>query len=136
MVDHFCLIRNFLSSSNGCELINHGHRFVKLRKYLCFCYFMQQRKIFCSIKRIFSPKQQQIAPQKDVNLRPLPENQKGISDSLKGLTFFIFSSYERSECFISERSGDASYCAVKRNNASSSGFYEARLCRMKRHVVP
>ena len=22
-----------------------------------------------------------------------------------------------------------------RNNASSSGFYEARLCRMKRHVV-
>ena len=52
------------------------------------------------------------------------------------LSFFIFSSYERSECFIAEWNGAASYCEVKRNNASSSGFYEARLRRMKRHVVP
>ena len=62
----------------------------------------------------------------------------GISTGLKVvseipyiLQFFIFSLYERSECFISKRSGDASYCAVKRNNASSSGFYEAWLRRMK-----
>ena len=52
------------------------------------------------------------------------------------LSFFIFSSYEQSECFIAEQSGlprrnemktgAASYCGVKRNNASSSGvFYEA-----------
>ena len=70
MVDHFCLNWKILPSSNDCKLIYHGHRFVKLRKYLCFCLFMQQRKIFCSTERIFSPEQLQIAPKKDVNLRP------------------------------------------------------------------
>ena len=35
------------------------------------------------------------------------------------LSFFIFTSYARSECFISEWNEDASYCGVKRNNASS-----------------
>ena len=62
MVDHFRLIRKILPSSNGCKLMNYGHRFVKLRKYLCFCYFMQQRKIFCSTERTFAPKQTQYAP--------------------------------------------------------------------------
>ena len=37
MVDHFCLIRKILPSSNGYKLMENGHRFVKLRKYLCFC---------------------------------------------------------------------------------------------------
>ena len=36
MVDHFYLIRKILPSSNGCKLMNYGHRFVNLRKYLCF----------------------------------------------------------------------------------------------------
>ena len=34
-----------------------------------FAFFIQQRKNFSSIKRTFSPKQLQIAPIKDVNLR-------------------------------------------------------------------
>ena len=71
MVDHFRLIRNFLSSSNGCKLINHGHCFVISRKYLCFCFFMQQRKIFSSTERTFSPKQLQNVPKKDSDLRLL-----------------------------------------------------------------
>ena len=32
MVGHFHLIRNFISSSNGCGFIENGHRFVNLRK--------------------------------------------------------------------------------------------------------
>ena len=70
MVDPIGLIRNFLSSSNGCELIKNGHRFVNLRKYLCFCLFMQQRILFCSIKTTAISKQLQNAPKKDSNLRP------------------------------------------------------------------
>ena len=62
MVDHFRLIRNFLSSSNGCKLIKNAYRFVISRKYLCFCLFMQRRKIFYSTERTFSPKQTQNAP--------------------------------------------------------------------------
>ena len=62
LVDLVSLIRKILSSSNGCELIENGHRFVKLRKYLCFCLFMQQRKIFSSTERTFAPKQTQYAP--------------------------------------------------------------------------
>jgi len=57
VLEHFRLIRNFLSSSNGCKLINHGYRFVKLRKYLCFGLFMQQRKFFSSIKTTAIPEQ-------------------------------------------------------------------------------
>ena len=81
MVAHFCLIRNFLPSSNGCKLIENGHSFVNLRKYLCFCFFMQQRKFFCSIKRTFSPKQLQNAPKKDTNLRLLQKKGTKIGSS-------------------------------------------------------
>ena len=42
--------------------MNYGNWFTNLQKYLCFCFFIQQRKIFCSIKRTFSPKQTQHAP--------------------------------------------------------------------------
>ena len=48
---------NISQAQNGCKLIKNGYRFVISRKYLCFCLFMQQRKIFCSSKRPFSPKQ-------------------------------------------------------------------------------
>ena len=62
MVDQFRLIRKILSSSNGCELIENGHRFVNLRKHLCFQRFWKQRKFFYSTERTFSPKQTQHAP--------------------------------------------------------------------------
>ena len=61
MVGRFSLIRNFLPNSNGCKLVKNAHCFVKLRKYLCFCLFMQQRKFFSSTERTFSPKQTQNA---------------------------------------------------------------------------
>ena len=67
MVWHFCVIWNFLSSSNGCKLMNYAHRFAKLRNYLCF----YLEKIFCSTERTFSPTQTQNAPEKDGNLRLL-----------------------------------------------------------------
>ena len=38
-IDHFCLIRNFLLSSNGCKLVKNAFCFAKLRKYLCFKHF-------------------------------------------------------------------------------------------------
>ena len=62
MVDLFRLIRNFLSSSNGCKLVENGHSFVISRKHLCFQRFLKQRKIFCSTERTFSPKQTKNAP--------------------------------------------------------------------------
>ena len=71
MVDHFCLNWKILSSSNGCELVKNGYRFAKLRKYLWFCLFMQQRKIFSLNKTTAIPKQLQNAPKKDGNLRLL-----------------------------------------------------------------
>ena len=46
MVGHFRLIRNFLSNSNGCKLINHDHRFVISRKHLCFPFFLCSRENF------------------------------------------------------------------------------------------
>ena len=69
MVEFVSLIRKILSSSNGCELMNYGYRFVNLRKYLCFQRFLEQRKFFYSTERTFSPKQTQNAPKKDTNLR-------------------------------------------------------------------
>ena len=42
---------NISQAQNGCKLVENGYRFAKLRKYLCFCLFMQQRKIFCSNHR-------------------------------------------------------------------------------------
>ena len=42
--------------------MNYGHRFVNLRKYLCFQHFWKQRKFFCSSERTFAPKQMQNAP--------------------------------------------------------------------------
>ena len=57
MVDHFRLIRKILPSSNCCKLVENAHRFVNLRKYLCFGLFMQQRKFFSSTERTFSPEQ-------------------------------------------------------------------------------
>ena len=72
MVDQFRLIWKILPRSNGCRLVKNGYRFVKLRKYLCFCLFIQQRKIFSSTERTFSPKQTQNAPKKDGNLRLFP----------------------------------------------------------------
>jgi hypothetical protein len=83
-VDHFRLIRNFLSSSNGCELVKNAHSFVKLRKHLCFCLFIQQRKIFSSNKTTAIPKQLQNASKKDSDLRLLQKIKNGISDVLKG----------------------------------------------------
>ena len=71
MVDHFCLNWKILPSSNGCKLINYAHRFVISRKYLCFCLFMQQRKIFCSNKTTAIPGQLKNAPKKDSDLRLL-----------------------------------------------------------------
>ena len=71
MVDHFRLIRNFLSSSNGCKLVKNAHRFVNSRKYLCFCLFMQQRKLFSLNKTTAIPKQLQNAPEKDAKKRLL-----------------------------------------------------------------
>ena len=71
MVGHFRLIWKILPSSNGCRLTKNGYRFAKLRKYLCFCFFIQQRKIFSSIKRTFSPKQTQNVPKKDSKKRLL-----------------------------------------------------------------
>ena len=62
MVGLVGLIRKILLSSNGCELIENAQRFDNSRKYLCFGLFMQQRKIFCSSKRTFAPKQMQNAP--------------------------------------------------------------------------
>ena len=67
---------NVSQAQNGCKLVKNGYRFAKLRKYLCFGFFMQQRKIFCSIKRTFSPKQTPHAPKKDVNLRLYRRNKK------------------------------------------------------------
>ena len=66
MVGRFRLIRNFLPNSNGCKLVKNAHCFANLRKHLCFCLFIQQRKFFYSTERTFSPKQLQIAPIKDV----------------------------------------------------------------------
>ena len=71
MVDLVSLIWKILSSSNGCELTENAQRFNNSRKYLCFQRFLKQRKIFCSIKRTFSPKQTQYAPKKDSNWRLL-----------------------------------------------------------------
>ena len=71
MVDHFLLIRNILPGSNGCKLMKNGHRFVNSRKYLCFCLFMQQRKIFSLNKTTAIPKQLQNAPKKDSKKRLL-----------------------------------------------------------------
>ena len=69
MVDNFRVIRKILPSSNGCRLVKNGYLFVNLRKYLCFCLFMQQRKFFSSTERTFSPKQTQNPLKKDSNLR-------------------------------------------------------------------
>ena len=71
MIDHFRLIQKILPSSNGCKLMKNGHRFVISRKYLCFCLFMQQRKIFSLNKTIAIPKQLQNAPKKDSKKRLL-----------------------------------------------------------------
>ena len=75
MVDQFCLIRKILSSSNGCGLIKHGHHFVKLRKYLCFCLeknFQLNRKDFFSEINTKCPKKQlnqRLFPQRDTEVR-------------------------------------------------------------------
>ena len=55
---------NISQAQNGCKLVKNGYRFVKLRKHLYFCFFTQQRKIFSSTERTFSPKQLQNAPKK------------------------------------------------------------------------
>ena len=69
---------NVSQTEKGCKLVKNAHCFVKLRKYLCFCLFMQQRKIFYSTERTFSPKQLQNAPKKDGNLRLLQTIKNGI----------------------------------------------------------
>ena len=79
MVDHFRLIQKILSSSNGCELIENGHRFVNLRKHLCFQRFWKQRKFFYSTERTFSPKQTQNAPKNSCTSDFFP---KGIQRSV------------------------------------------------------
>ena len=56
--------KNISQAQNGCKLVKNGYRFVKLRKYLYFCFFMQQRKIFSSNKTTAIPKQLQNAPKK------------------------------------------------------------------------
>ena len=53
MVDQFRLIRKILSSSNGCELMNYGHRFVILQKYLYFRSFLKQRNFSTQQKGLF-----------------------------------------------------------------------------------
>jgi hypothetical protein len=47
----------------GCESEKNGHRFVNLRKHLCFWLFMQQRKIFSSNKMTAIPEQLQNTPE-------------------------------------------------------------------------
>ena len=69
MVGHFRLNWKILPSSNGCKLIENGHRFVNLRKYLCFAHFLKQRKFFCSTKTTFIPKQLKNVPKKMVKKR-------------------------------------------------------------------
>ena len=71
MVGVVLIVRKILSSSNGCKLAENGYRFVNSRKYLCFGLFMQQRKIFSSTERTYSPKQTQNAPKKDSKKRLL-----------------------------------------------------------------
>ena len=51
MVGVISLIWKTLLRSNGCTLIKNCHSFVKKRKYICFCSFMQQRKNLAQLKR-------------------------------------------------------------------------------------
>jgi hypothetical protein len=86
----------------GCESEKNGHRIVNLRKHLCFWLLMQQRKIFSSIKRTFSPKQTQNAPKKDTNLRLFKKEAKvgGSSFFLLNNIRFFFNFYLSNEVFI------------------------------------
>ena len=65
MVDHFCLIRKILPSSNGCRLVKNGYLFVNLRKYLCF---YLEKNFLLKQKDFFSGTNAK-CPKKDTNLR-------------------------------------------------------------------
>ena len=118
MVDQFCLIRKILPSSNSCKLVKNGHRFVKLRKYLCFCLFMQQRKISCTIFSETTAK----CHEKDSNLRLLSflsvtvpkvfgsKFQKYIKTQKEIIADIPAMEQAMSNCFFSGRSLLPSYC--------------------------
>ena len=69
--DCFNCSENISQPQKGCKLVKNAHRFVKLRKYLCFQHFWKQRQFFYSTERTFSPKQLQNTQVKDDNLRLL-----------------------------------------------------------------
>ena len=77
---------NISQAQNGCELIENAHRFVILRKYLCFQRFLKQRKIFCSTERTFSPKQTQDASENSCTSDFFP---KGIQRSEVRLSLLL-----------------------------------------------
>ena len=118
MVDHFRLIQNILSNSNGCKLINHGHRFVNSRKYLCFCLFMQQRILFCSTEKSIFPKQLQNAPKKDINLRLFLFFVWNCLKSIFGQIPEIYKNTKRYNC---RYSGDGTSCVG--TGISTEWFY-------------